>query len=129
MMTKQCSQVLPIDWDKDGVMGNKKGAHNRLFRWLSCKDPASRCRRCRFEPGSERSAAEGDGNPLQYLSWKIPWTEKPGGLQFIGSRSQTSTQESEKNQMSNRKEKRLFLHRWQTPYTLFHQQVPSPSLR
>ena len=23
---------------------------------------------------------EGDGTPLQYLAWKIPWTEEPGGL-------------------------------------------------
>ena len=29
---------------------------------------------------------EGDGTPLQYLAWKIPWTEEPGGLQSIGSR-------------------------------------------
>ena len=33
----------------------------------------------------------GNGNPLQYswnifqYSWKIPWAEEPGGLQFIGS--------------------------------------------
>ena len=40
-----------------------------------------------------------------------------------------STQESEKNQMSKKKEKRLFLLLWQIPYTLSHQQVPSPSLR
>jgi len=30
--------------------------------------------------GSERSHGEGNGNPLQYLSWRIPWTEEPGGL-------------------------------------------------
>ena len=23
------------------------------------------------------------------LAWKIPWTEEPGGLQFMGSQSQT----------------------------------------
>ena len=23
------------------------------------------------------------------LAWRIPWTEEPGGLQFIGSQSQT----------------------------------------
>jgi len=23
------------------------------------------------------------------LAWRIPWTEKPGGLQFVGSQSQT----------------------------------------
>ena len=26
-------------------------------------------------PGSERFPAEGNGNPLQFLAWEIPWTE------------------------------------------------------
>ena len=26
------------------------------------------------------SSGEGNGNPLQILAWKIPWTEEPGGL-------------------------------------------------
>ena len=34
-------------------------------------------------PGSGRSPGEGNGNPLQYLAWKIPWTEKPGRLQSV----------------------------------------------
>ena len=29
-------------------------------------------------PGSGRSPGEGNGNPLWYSAWKIPWTEKPG---------------------------------------------------
>ena len=33
--------------------------------------------------GSEKEG-EGNGTPLQY-SWKIPWTEEPGGLQSMGS--------------------------------------------
>ena len=32
-------------------------------------------------PGSERSPGEWNGYPLQILAWRIPWTEKPGGLQ------------------------------------------------
>ena len=28
---------------------------------------------------------EGNGNPLQYSCWRIPWTEEPGGLQSMGS--------------------------------------------
>ena len=36
-------------------------------------------------PGSGRSPGRGDGNPLQYSCWRIPWTEEPGELQFIGS--------------------------------------------
>ena len=32
-------------------------------------------------PGLGRSPGEGNGNPLQYFAWKIPWTEEPGRLQ------------------------------------------------
>ena len=28
---------------------------------------------------------EGNGNPLQYSAWEIPWTEEPGRLQSMGS--------------------------------------------
>ena len=28
---------------------------------------------------------EGNGTPLQYSCWQIPWTEGPGGLQSMGS--------------------------------------------
>ena len=34
------------------------------------------------DPG--RSPGEGNGNPLQYYCWEIPWTEEPGGLQSLG---------------------------------------------
>jgi len=37
-------------------------------------------------PGLGISAGGGHGNPLQYSSWRIPWVEGPGGLQFIGSK-------------------------------------------
>jgi len=36
-------------------------------------------------PGSERALGEGNGYPLQYFACKIPWIEKPGRLQFMGS--------------------------------------------
>ena len=35
-------------------------------------------------PGLERSPGEGNGNPLQYSSYKILRTEEPGGLQSMG---------------------------------------------
>ena len=35
--------------------------------------------------GLGRSPGERNGNPLQYSSWRIPWTEDPGGLQSTGS--------------------------------------------
>ena len=36
-------------------------------------------------PGSGRSPGEGNSNPPQYLAWRIPWTEEPGGLQSMRS--------------------------------------------
>ena len=36
-------------------------------------------------PGLRRSTGGGNGNPLHILTWRIPWTEEPGGLQSIGS--------------------------------------------
>ena len=35
-------------------------------------------------PGPERPPGEGNGYQLQYLAWRIPWTEEPGGLQSMG---------------------------------------------
>ena len=36
-------------------------------------------------PGLGRLPRGGHSNPLQYSCLKIPWTEKPGGLQSMGS--------------------------------------------
>ena len=36
-------------------------------------------------PGLGRPPGEGNGNRLQILAWKIPWTEEPEGLQSMGS--------------------------------------------
>ena len=36
-------------------------------------------------PGSGRSPGVGNGNPVLYLTWKIPWSGEPGGLQSMGS--------------------------------------------
>ena len=40
-------------------------------------------------PGLGRSPGVGIGNHSSILAWKIPWTEEPGGLQSMGSQSQT----------------------------------------
>ena len=36
-------------------------------------------------PGSARSSGGGNGNPLQYFAWRIPWTAERGRLQSMGS--------------------------------------------
>ena len=50
--------------------------------WLSHKESISNVKDARnmgSTPGSRRTPGEGNGNPLQD-SWRIPWTEEPGGL-------------------------------------------------
>ena len=37
-----------------------------------------------LNPGLGRFPGEENSNPLQYSYWKIPRTEEPGGLQFMG---------------------------------------------
>ena len=54
----------------DGGSGGKESA-------CKAEDPGS-------IPGSGRSPGEGNGNSST-LAWRIPWTEKPGRLQSIGS--------------------------------------------
>ena len=36
--------------------------------------------------GQEDPLEKGMATPSSILDWKIPWTEKPGGLQSMGSR-------------------------------------------
>ena len=40
-------------------------------------------------PGLGRSSGEGNDNPSSIFTWRIPWTEKPGGLQSVGLQNQT----------------------------------------
>ena len=35
---------------------------------------------------------EGNGNPLQFLAWRTPWTEEPGRLQSMGSQESDTTE-------------------------------------
>ena len=35
-------------------------------------------------PGLQRSLEEGIATQSSILAWRIPWTEEPGGLQFMG---------------------------------------------
>ena len=34
-------------------------------------------------PGLGRSTGEGNASHSSILAWEIPWTEEPGGLQFM----------------------------------------------
>ena len=52
-------------------------------------------------PGLGRSPGEGNGNPLHILAQKIPWTEEPGGLQFMGSQRVEHDGEREAHVLKN----------------------------
>ena len=39
--------------------------------------------------GEEDPLEKGIAPHCYILSWRIPWTEEPGGLQFMGSQSET----------------------------------------
>ena len=53
------------------------------------KEPTSQCRRCKrcgiWSQGWEDPLEEGMAIHSSILTWRIPWTEEPGGLQSIGS--------------------------------------------
>ena len=52
------------------------------------KEPACQCRQCGFDLWED--ALEEEMAPhSSILAWKIPWTEESGGLQSMGSQSQT----------------------------------------
>ena len=54
-------------------------------------------------PGSGRSPGKGNGNPLQHLTWRIPWTEEPCGLQFVGLEKIRHNRETDADHISSLK--------------------------
>ena len=53
------------------------------YRWCTGKEftcQCRRCKRCRFDPLKKEMAT-----CSSILVWRTPWTEKPGGLQSMGS--------------------------------------------
>ena len=52
------------------------------YKEFSCQ--CRRHKRCGFDSWV-RKIREGNGNPLQYSCWEIPWTEKPGWQQSMRS--------------------------------------------
>ena len=59
----------------------------RAFGGTSGKEPTANAvdtRDAGSISGSGRSPGGGNGNPLQHSCLESPWTEEPGGLQFVG---------------------------------------------
>ena len=51
-----------------------------LPQWLSGKESACQCRRCKFDPW----VGKGTAAHSSILAWSMPRKEEPGGLQFMG---------------------------------------------
>ena len=45
--------------------------------------------------GQEDPLEEGTATPSSILAWRIPWTEKPGGLQSLGCKELDMTEMTE----------------------------------
>ena len=52
---------------------------------LRVKNPHAKAEDPGLIPGSGRSPREGNDNPLQYVAWRVPWTEEAGNLRSMGS--------------------------------------------
>ena len=61
--------------------------YNNLYKgllWqLSGKESTCNAGDVGWIPGSGRSPGEGNGNYSSIPAWEIPYTEEPGGLQFL----------------------------------------------
>ena len=51
---------------------------------LAVKNPTANAGASGSVPGSGRSSEDQIATHSSILAWKIPWTEKPGGVQFMG---------------------------------------------
>ena len=86
-------KVMNIKEKLQTIPGQRKLAHGvtaqRCLLWkaLVVKNPpanAGDTRGVGSVPGCGRSSGAGNLTPLQYLAWKVPWAEEPGGLQLAG---------------------------------------------
>ena len=57
-----------------------------LPQWLRGKESTCSAGDTNLNPGSGRSPEEEMATYSSILAQEIPWTEKPGGLQFMGSK-------------------------------------------
>ena len=76
MTAKDGRQELGIFYYK--VLNTTHGAS----RWLSGKEPACQCRRCKFDPclGQEEPLEKEMATHPSIVSWRIPWTKETGRL-------------------------------------------------
>ena len=90
------NKVINIKVKRKATSGRREKRENlrvfvvlRFFRWHSGKEHACqgrRLRRCRFNTWVRKIPWRRKWQPLPSIfAWRMPWTEEPGRLQYIGS--------------------------------------------
>ena len=74
--SQPCSASLVLDWGRGRVACNQDAKPRMGFAGVK------ELRVC--VKGVSLNYGEGHGNPPSVLTWRIPWTEEPGGLQSMG---------------------------------------------
>ena len=74
-----------INWSYIKVECRVNSRENQLSRWLSGKESSCQARDVGSIPGSKDPLEKDLATHSSILVWKIPQTEEPGELQFIGS--------------------------------------------
>ena len=67
-----------------------------LPRWLSGKESSCNAGDSGSIPGSGHPLEKGITTHSSVFAWRIPWTDEPGGLQFVESQRDTTEQLSNK---------------------------------
>ena len=62
----------PLDFPSSSVVKNSSAMQDMQEMWVQSLD-------------LEDPLEEGMATHSSILAWRIPWTEEPGGLQFVGS--------------------------------------------
>ena len=63
-----------------------------LPQQLSCKESACNTRDTGLIPSEEDPLEEGVATHSNTLTWRIPWTDEPDGLQSVGSQESDTTE-------------------------------------
>ena len=63
----------------------------------ACKESTCQGRRLRFHPWFRKIPWGRKWQHSSILAWEMPWTEEPGGLQSMGSKSWTRLNNNNKN--------------------------------
>ena len=96
------------------------------------KEPACWCRRrkrCGFDPWVEKRLWRRKWQLAIVFLWRIPWTEESGGLQSIGSQSQTWLKWLSMHSEYKLNKQGDNIHAWCSPFPILKQSiVPCPVL-